>query len=88
MTTLILRSHPESTQHYLNWSEIAESTIEERVEEEMKRKRETDPTAVLKAIKEQDKIAEALGRKPSKEWSSVKVIWYWREHRYSSSTRR
>ena len=72
----------------VNWSEVVRGAIEERVEEELRRKRQRDPAAILEAIREQDRIASVLGSKPTPDWSSVEVIRYWREHRYSSSTPR
>ena len=72
----------------VNWSEVVRGAIEERVEEELRRKRQRDPAEILEAIGEQDRIARVLGSKPTPDWSGVEVIRYWREHRYSSSTPR
>ena len=68
----------------VNWSDFIRGSIEEKVREEVEKRREKDRTAILEAIQEQDKIAATLGEKPVPEWSGVEVIRYWRKHRYSS----
>ena len=72
---------------YLNWSGVIRSALEQRLQEEMDRRRK-DRDAIIEAMKEQDEVAAQLGRKPATGWKGVEVIRYWRERRYSSSTHR
>jgi len=72
----------------VNWSDFIRGSIEEKVREELDKRREKDRIAILEAIHEQDKIAAMLGEKPAPEWRGVEVIRYWRKRRYSSSMRR
>jgi len=71
----------------VNWSGVIRSALEQRLQEEMDRRRK-DRDAIIEAMKEQDEVAAQLGRKPATGWKGVEVIRYWREHRYSSSTHR
>jgi len=71
----------------LNWSEIVRQAIEARVAFETARRRVKDRARMLEAVRRQDEIAAALASRYRGEWSGVEVIRYWREHRYSSSTR-
>lgn len=72
----------------VNWSALVRGAIEERVRRETVRRRERDRSAIIEAVRDQDRIAVVLAQKPAPSWSGVEVIRYWREHRYSSSTRR
>lgn len=70
----------------VNWSGVIRGAIEDRVEEETRRRREKNRAAMIfEVIGEQDKLAVELGRKPVASWNGVEVIRYWRDHRYSSS---
>jgi len=71
----------------LNWSEIIRRAIEERLQREVETHRAKNRKALLAAAREQDKIASKLKSTYRGRWSGVEVIRYWREHRYSSSTR-
>lgn len=71
----------------VNWSGVIRSALEQRLQEEMDRRRK-DRDAIIEAMKEQDEVAAQLGRKPATGWKGVEVIRYWRERRYSSSTHR
>ena len=71
----------------LNWSEIIREAIQARIVLEMKRKRIKNWRLVNQAVKKQDEIAEALSTRYDGPWSGLEVIRYWRNHRYSSSTR-
>ncbi|TMI09680.1 hypothetical protein E6H34_00725 [Candidatus Bathyarchaeota archaeon] len=70
----------------LNWSEIVREAIESRISSERRRGR--DREKIRGALKAQDRIAETLARRYSRSWKGTEVIRYWRERRYSSSTRR
>ena len=70
----------------LNWSEIVREAIESKISSERRRGR--DREKIRGALKAQDRIAEALARRYSRSWKGTEVIRFWREHRYSSSTRR
>ena len=71
----------------LNWSEVIREAIQSRIRLEMARKPARNRRLMLRAVKKQDEIAEALSSRYSGSWSGVEVIRYWRNHRYSSSTR-
>ena len=71
----------------VNWSGVIRSALEQRLQEEMDRRRK-DRDAIIEAMKEQDEVAAQLGRKPATGWKGDEVIRYWRERRYSSSTHR
>ena len=72
----------------LNWSEVIREAIRSRILLETKRKASRNRRMMLRAVRRQDEIAEALASKYSGTWSGVEVIRYWRDHRYSSLTRR
>ncbi len=69
----------------LNWSQIIREAVEKRVLVEKRRVK--NRKMILEAVKAQDRIAEALARQYPRSWKATEVIRYWREHRYSSSTR-
>ncbi len=71
----------------VNWSGVIRSALEQRLQEEMEKRRK-DRDAIVEAMNEQDEVAAQLGRKPGTDWKGVEVIRHWREHRYSSSTHR
>jgi hypothetical protein len=71
----------------LNWSEIIREAIQARILLETKRKRIKNRRLTDQAVKKQNEIAEALSTRYDGPWSGVEVIRYWRNHRYSSSTR-
>jgi hypothetical protein len=68
----------------INWSEIVRKAIEARILVEMSRRRR-DRRMAFEAARKQDEIAEVLASRYDGPWSGVKVIRYWRKHRYSSS---
>jgi hypothetical protein len=70
----------------LNWSEIVREAIESKISSE--RRRAKDREKIRGALKAQDRIAETLVRRYAGSWKGTEVVRYWREHRYSSSTRR
>jgi hypothetical protein len=70
----------------LNWSEIVREAIENKISSE--RRKAKDREKIRGALKAQDRIAQTLGRRYAGSWKGTEVIRYWREHRYSSSTRR
>jgi len=70
----------------LNWSEVVREAIESKIASE--RRKAKDREKIRAASKTQDRIAETLSRRYSGNWNGTEVIRYWREHRYSSSTRR
>ncbi|HEX9196371.1 MAG TPA: hypothetical protein VF906_01125 [Candidatus Bathyarchaeia archaeon] len=70
----------------LNWSEIVREAIENKIASE--RRKVKDREKILRALKAQDRIAETLARRYAGSWKGTEVIRYWRERRYSSSTRR
>lgn len=76
-----LRMFPE-----VNWSQIVRSALEDRVTTEMSTHRAKDKRRILRAVHIQDEAAEKTA-KWARQWSSIEVIRWWREHRYSSSTR-
>ncbi len=80
-----LKRRMEGLSH-LNWSEIVRKAVEGRVLEEQGRRKER--ARILEAIRTQDRIAETLARRYKGPWKGTGVIRYWRDHRYSSSTRR
>ena len=69
----------------LNWSEIVREAIENRIASEGRKAK--DREKIRAASKTQDRIAETLSRRYPRNWKGTEVIRYWREHRYSSSTR-
>ena len=70
----------------LNWTEVVREAIESKIASE--RRKAKDREKIRAASKTQDRIAETLSRRYSGNWNGTEVIRYWREHRYSSSTRR
>ncbi len=80
-----LRRRMEGLSH-LNWSEIVRRAVESRLLEEEGRRRER--ARLLEAVRTQDRIAETLSRRYRGPWKGTEVVRYWRNHRYSSSTRR
>jgi hypothetical protein len=76
-----LRMFPE-----VNWSQIVRSALEDRVTMEMSTHEAKDKKRILRAVRIQDEAAEKTA-KWSRQWSSIEVIRWWRQHRYSSSTR-
>jgi len=70
----------------LNWTEVVREAIESKIASE--RRKAKDREKIRAASKTQDRIAETLSRRYSGNWKGTEVIRYWREHRYSSSTRR
>jgi hypothetical protein len=70
----------------LNWSEIVREAIENKISSE--RRRAKDREKIRGALKAQDRIAETLARRYTGSWKGTEVIRFWRERRYSSSTRR
>lgn len=77
-----LRMFPE-----VNWSQIVRSALEERVTIEVSAHEAKDKKRILRAMRIQDEAAVKTA-KWAHQWSSIEVIRWWREHRYSSSTRR
>lgn len=71
----------------LNWSEVVRQAIEARIAVEAARRQAKDRARMIKAAEKQDEIAARLTSRYKGPWSGVEVIRYWREHRYSSSTR-
>lgn len=71
----------------LNWSEIIREAIRARISQEMRSRRISNQRLIARAVKKQDEIAEALSSRYNGPWNGVEVIRYWRNHRYSSSTR-
>jgi hypothetical protein len=59
--------------------------IENKIASE--RRKAKDREKIRAASKTQDRIARTLSRRYSGNWKGTEVIRYWREHRYSSSTR-
>ncbi len=76
-----LRMFPE-----VNWSQVVRSALEDRVMIEISTHRTKDKKIILRAVRIQDEAAEKTA-KWARQWSSIEVIRWWREHRYSSSTR-
>ena len=76
-----LRMFPE-----VNWSQIVRSALEDRVTMEMSTHEAKDKKRILRAMRIQDEAAEKAA-KWARQWSSIEVIRWWRQHRYSSSTR-
>jgi hypothetical protein len=75
-----LRMFPE-----VNWSQIVRSALEERVTIEMSTHKAKDKKRILGALRIQDEAARKTAKWAS-QWSSIEVIRWWRQHRYSSST--
>lgn len=71
----------------VNWSQVVRSALEERITREVSTRRVKDRRRILKAVRVQDESAEKTAGYRS-QWSSLEVIRWWREHRYSSSTPR
>jgi len=71
----------------VNWSQVVRSALEERIMREVSTRRVKDRRRILKAVRVQDESAEKTVGYGSR-WSSLEVIRWWREHRYSSSTPR
>ncbi len=69
----------------LNWSEIIREAIENKISSE--RLKVKDREKIRIAMKAQDRIAGTLTGRYSRSWRGTEIIRYWREHRYSSSTR-
>ncbi|MBS7247075.1 MAG: DUF6290 family protein [Candidatus Jordarchaeales archaeon] len=59
---------------HINWSEVIRKAIMEVLEEEEERNL---ARAVL--------LNEKVRKKAPREWNSVEVIRYWREHRYGET---
>jgi Arc/MetJ-type ribon-helix-helix transcriptional regulator len=62
---------------HVNWSSVLREAIEKKLEQEGDRD-------LAKALLANDK----LRRKAPPGWDSIKVIRYWREHRYGRSSNR
>lgn len=71
----------------VNWSGVVRGALEDRVMIEVSTHRTKDKKRILRALRIQDEAAEKTA-KWARQWSSTEVIRWWREHRYSSSTRR
>lgn len=69
----------------VNWSQVVRSALEEKITREVSTRRSKDRKRILRAARVQDEAAKKTARYRS-EWSSLEVIRWWREHRYSSST--
>lgn len=72
----------------LNWSEVVRQAIEARIAFETSRRVAKDRSRMNRAAGNQDEIAARLASRYDGSWDGVEVIRHWREHRYSSSTRR
>jgi hypothetical protein len=70
----------------LNWSEIIRQAVESKII--LEKRSEKDRQRLMSALKSQDRIAEKLGEHYKGSWKGTEVVRYWREHRYSSLTRR
>jgi len=69
----------------VNWSQVVRSALEDKIVREVSTRRTKDRKKILRAVRIQDEAAKKTARF-GLQWSSLEVIRWWREHRYSLST--